>query len=163
MHIADDTGENTKNGLKKGGVLMEYLYERVAYLKGLAEGIKVDETTDQGKLILKIIDVLSDFADAVNELNESQNELDEYVEAIDEDLSALEDDLCFDDDGYDNLDSDDEDYDYVEIECPHCKEFVYLDEDIVESGEQILCPNCHEAIEFDYECGCGCGHDHDHE
>lgn len=140
---------------------MEYLYERVAYLKGLAEGMKVDESTDQGKLTTKIIDVLSDFADAINELNESQNELDEYVEAIDEDLSALEDDLCFDEDDEDDEFDDEEDYDYVEVECPHCKEFVYLDEDLVESGEQVICPNCHEPIEFEFECGCGCDHDHE--
>ncbi|HOE57086.1 MAG TPA: hypothetical protein PLL98_03970 [Bacillota bacterium] len=138
---------------------MEYLYERVAYLKGLAEGMKVDESTDQGKLILKIIDVLNDFADSINELNESQNELDEYVEAIDEDLSALEDDLGFDeDDECDDLEDDEDDGDYIEVECPHCKEFVYLDEDLAESGEKVVCPNCHEEIEFD--CGCGCGHEH---
>jgi predicted nuclease with TOPRIM domain len=139
---------------------MEYLYERVAYLKGLAEGMKVDESTDQGKLVTKIIDVLGDFADAINELNESQNELDDYVEAIDEDLSTLEDDLDLDDDEYDELD-DEDDYDYIEVECPHCKEFVYLDEDLVESGEPVICPNCHEEIEFETECGCGCDHDHE--
>lgn len=139
---------------------MEYLYERVAYLKGLAEGMKVDESTDQGKLVSKIIDVLSDFADAINEINEAQGELDEYVEAIDEDLSTLEDDLSFDEEEYDEFD-DDEDYDYIEVECPHCKEFVYLDQDLVESGEQVICPNCHEPIEFDMEFSCGCGHDHE--
>ncbi len=142
---------------------MEYLYERVAYLKGLAEGMKVDETADQGKLILKIIDVLNDFADAINELSESQNELDEYVEAIDEDLSALEDDLCFDEDDECDDPDDDDDCDYVEVKCPHCKEFVYLDEDLVDSGKEVICPNCHEAIEFEseYEHGCGCCHDHE--
>jgi formylmethanofuran dehydrogenase subunit E len=160
MHIPVNTGKNTKSS-EKGGVHMEYLYERVAYLKGLAEGMKVDESTDQGKLISKIIDVLSDFADSINELSESQNELDEYVEAIDEDLSTLEDDLCFDEDDDNDEFDDDDDYDYVEVECPHCKEFVYLDEDLVESGEQVICPNCHEPIEFEFECGCGCEHDHE--
>ncbi len=141
---------------------MEYLYERVAYLKGLAEGMKVDETTDQGKLMSKIIDVLGDFADAINELNDTQNELDEYVEAIDEDLSTLEDEIYGDDE--DDFEDDDEDYDYVEVECPHCKEFVYLDESLIDSGEQVICPNCHEPIEVEFECECcGCGHDHDHE
>ena len=158
MHIVVNTGENTESNKNKGGVHMEYLYERVAYLKGLAEGMKVDESTDQGKLISKIIDVLSDFADAINELDESQNELDEYVEAIDEDLSTLEDDLSYDEE---DEDEDDEDYDYIEVECPNCKEFVYLDEDLVDSGEKVMCPNCHEPIEFDFECGCGCDHDHE--
>lgn len=140
---------------------MEYLYERVSYLRGLAEGLKVDESTDQGKLVTKIIDVLSDFADAINELSDSQNELDEYVEAIDEDLSTVEDEVYGDEDNEYGFDEDEDDYDYIEVECPHCKENVYLDEDLVESGEQVLCPNCHEVIEF--ETGCEhCDGNHSH-
>lgn len=140
---------------------MEYLYERVSYLKGLAEGLKIDESTDQGKLVTKIIDVLSDFADAINELSDTQNELDEYVEAIDEDLSNVEDEIYGDEDDSCGFDEDEEDYDYIELECPHCKETVYLDEDLVESGEQLICPNCHEAIEL--ETGCEhCDGDHSH-
>lgn len=139
---------------------MEYLYERIAYLKGLAEGLKVDETTDQGKLMTKIIDVLGDFADAINELNDTQSELDEYVEAIDEDLSTIEDEIYGDED--EDYEDDEDDYDYVEVECPHCKEFVYLDESLIDSGEQVICPNCHEPIEVEYDCECCCGHDHDH-
>lgn len=141
---------------------MEYLYERIAYLQGLAEGMKIDETTDQGKLVTKIIEVLGDFADAINEINDSQNELDEYVEALDEDLSTIEDDFYGEEDECD-CDDDDDDYDYIEIECPHCKEYVYLDESLLESGEQVICPNCHEPIEFECECGCGHDHNHDHE
>lgn len=141
---------------------MEYLYERVAYLRGLAEGLKVDESTDQGKLATKIIDVLSDFADAINELSESQDELDEYVEAIDEDLSTVEDEIYGEEDDEYDFDEDD-DYDYVEVECPHCNEFVYLDDDLIQCGEQVICPNCHEPIEFECECECGeCEGDHAH-
>jgi len=143
---------------------LEYLYERVAYLRGLAEGLKVDESTDQGKLITKIIDVLGDFADAINELNDTQNELDEYVEAIDEDLSSVEDELFGDEDEEYDFDEDEDDYDYIEVECPHCKEFVYLDENLLDKGEPVDCPNCHEPIEFEFE-DCGCEHcegDHAH-
>lgn len=71
---------------------MEYLFERVAYLKGLAEGVKIDENTNEGKLLVKMIDVLDDMAIAINELAETQDELDEYVDIIDEDLSAVEND-----------------------------------------------------------------------
>lgn len=138
---------------------MEYLYERVAYLKGLAEGMKIDESTDQGKLVTKIIEVLGDFADAINELNDAQTELDEYVEAIDEDLSTVEDDFYGEEDDED--DEDDDDYDYVEIECPHCKEYVYLDESVLDCGEQVICPNCHEPIEFECDCDDCCDHKHE--
>ena len=46
--------------------------EKVAYLKGLAEGLKLDEETKEGKLIAAIIDVLDamaeEFADVEDEL-----------------------------------------------------------------------------------------------
>ena len=37
--------------------------EKVAYLKGLAEGLKLDEETKEGKLIAAIIDVLDAMAE----------------------------------------------------------------------------------------------------
>ena len=144
---------------------MEYLYERVAYLRGLVEGLGIEDTSKEGKVIVNIIDILNDFADAINELNEYQEELDEYVEAIDEDLSNVEDELFeedYDDDDYDDFE-DEDDYDYVEVECPHCKEYVYLDEELLDSGEEVLCPNCHELIEVVMEecCHSGCCCDED--
>ena len=140
---------------------MEYLYEKVAYLRGLAEGAKVDESTNEGKLITKIIEVLGDFADSINELNDAQLELDEYVEAIDEDLSGVEDEIYGDDDECEcGCHEEDDDYDFIEVECPHCKEFVYLDENLLDSEEEVICPNCHEPIEIEFDdccCGDDCG------
>lgn len=138
---------------------MEYLYERISYLRGLAEGMKVDEATNEGKLITKMIDVLGEFADAINELNDSQVELDEYVEQLDEDLATVEDELYEDED--EELYEDEDDYDYIEVECPHCKEYVYLDEELLDSGEEVLCPNCHEPIEIVLDDDCDCCHHHE--
>ena len=44
---------------------MKYLYEEVAYLKGLAEGLNISKETNEGKIIHKIIDVLESFADSI--------------------------------------------------------------------------------------------------
>ncbi len=68
---------------------MKYLYEEVAYLKGLAEGLEISKETKEGKIIHKIIDVLESFADSIVELDEEQCDLAEYVESIDEDLSDI--------------------------------------------------------------------------
>ena len=77
------------------------LTEKVAYLKGLVEGMGVDETTNQGKIMKAVLDVLDDMAFTVSDLEDSTSELYEEVEAIDEDLSVLEndyyDDLCDED------------------------------------------------------------------
>ena len=72
---------------------MKYLYEEVAYLKGLAEGLEISKEGKEGKIIHKIIDVLEAFADSIVELDEQQCDLAEYVESIDEDLSDIEDDI----------------------------------------------------------------------
>lgn len=141
---------------------MKYLYEEVAYLKGLAEGLEISEETKEGKIINKIVDVLESFADAIVELEEEQIELIDYVESIDEDLSDIEDDIYEEDE--DDEDDDDEEYNYIEMECPNCNDFVEIDEDLLYNEDiDIVCPNCQAVIlssedecECSDECICDC-------
>ena len=50
-------------------------------------------------------------------------------------------------DGYDeDEDEDEEDDDFVELQCPECGETIYFDEDMLESGEELLCPNCNALL-----------------
>ena len=67
--------------------------EKVSYLKGLAEGLGIDENEKNGKVIKAIIDVLDDLAFTVADLEDGFDELIEQVDAIDEDLGSLEDDF----------------------------------------------------------------------
>lgn len=136
------------------------LTEKVAYLKGLVEGIGVDETTNQGKIMKAVLDVLDDMAFTVSDLEDSTSELYEEVEAIDEDLSSLEDefygdedddecdcDCCCDDDD-DDCDcccDDDDDDDLYELECPNCGDKIYITEDMLNGS--IECPNCNTKID----------------
>lgn len=134
---------------------MKYLYEEVAYLKGLAEGLDISEDTKEGKIIHKIVDVLESFADAIVELEEEQIELIEYVESIDEDLADIEDDIYEESED----DDDDDEFNYIEMECPSCNDFVEIDEDLLyDEGVDIVCPNCQSIIlsadELDSDCDC---------
>ncbi|HSH35744.1 CD1247 N-terminal domain-containing protein [Schnuerera sp.] len=101
---------------------MEYLYQKVSYLKGLAEGLEIEEESKEGKLLLHIIDALEDFADVIDEVIEDHNDLEQYVEYIDEDLTDIEDEIYeFDDEGYypyEELDDDylDEEFDYEDFD-----------------------------------------------
>lgn len=141
---------------------MKYLYEEVAYLKGLAEGLEISEETKEGKIINKIVDVLESFADAIVELEEEQIELIDYVESIDEDLSDIEDDIYEEEDEDDE--DDEEEYNYIEMECPNCNDFVEIDEDLLYNEDiDIVCPNCQAVIlsaedecECSDECICDC-------
>ncbi|MTI70178.1 MAG: hypothetical protein FH751_08005 [Firmicutes bacterium] len=72
---------------------MDYLYEKISYLKGMAEGLNIEEDSKEGKLLLHIVDVLDDFADALEDIYEEQNEIGEYLDFIDEDLTEVEEDI----------------------------------------------------------------------
>ncbi|MGL5329229.1 MAG: CD1247 N-terminal domain-containing protein [Peptostreptococcaceae bacterium] len=124
---------------------MKYLYEEVAYLKGLAEGLEISKETKEGKIIHKIVEVLESFADAIVDLEEEQIDLIEYVESIDEDLADMEEDIYEDDEEDDE--EEDEEYSYVEMECPNCGDLVDIDEDLLYNDEiDIICPNCQAII-----------------
>lgn len=122
--------------------------ERVAYLKGLTEGLDLDTSSKEGKLLSAIIDVLDDVAFEVSDLQEVVGELGEQIDMIDEDLDGLEE-IVYDEDDDDD-DCDCCDGDLYEIVCPSCGDSIYLDEDMVEEGE-MECPNCGEHLEFDFD------------
>ena len=127
---------------------MSKLGEKVAYLKGLAEGMRLNADEDQGKLLLAMIDALEEMAEAVDENEEKLDELQEYVEEIDSDVSDMEEALfSLDEDDEDDFDEDDEDDDeddseLIEYECPHCGTVIFFDGEAFEMEEEHLCPNC---------------------
>ena len=129
--------------------------EKVAYIKGLAEGLSLDEKTPEGKVLASIIDVLDDMAKAISGLKEDTEYLDAYVEEIDEDLGTLEED-------YYECDCCCDDEDIYEVKCPNCDEEICIDGSVLDKGE-IQCPNCGETLtfEFDDECDCCCEDDCD--
>ena len=123
------------------------LFEKVAYLKGLAEGLALDTETKEGKLIAAIIDVLDEMCEKVGEIEEDLYDMEEGLDAVSDDLSEVEEVLY---EALEDEDEDDEDDDveWFETTCPVCEEEILFDEDELEAGE-ILCPNCGEKLEFD--------------
>ena len=127
---------------------MSKLTDRISYLQGLAEGMKLNTEKDSNRLIMEILDVLGEVGDSFEALAESHGELSDYVESIDEDLADLEADLYDDDD--EELAEDDEDDDFegslIEYECPHCSKMVKIDADDVDFDEEALCPECGKEL-----------------
>ncbi len=127
--------------------------EKVAYLKGLMEGMELDTEKKEGKLLAAIIDILDDIALEIEDLKDYADELGEGLDAVSDDLEDVED-LLFDedeeDDEYEEEDFDelDEDEDCYATTCPTCEEEIFFDESILEDGE-VICPNCGEKLEFD--------------
>ena len=124
--------------------------EKVAYIKGLAEGLDLDSNDKNSKVLKAVIELLEDIALTVEDLEDGCAELCEQIDAVDEDLSNLEDYVYDDEEDYE-----DEDDEVYEVTCPACNDIVYLDEDMLAEGE-IACPNCGTNLEFDFDCDCDC-------
>ena len=98
---------------------MENMTAKVSYLKGLCDGLNIDESKPEGKLLVSIIDVLKDMSAALDDVIDAHDELEEKVDEIDKDLADIED-IAYGDDDEDEDDdfSDyDDDMDFFEIEC----------------------------------------------
>ena len=135
--------------------------EKVAYVKGLAEGLGYDNTSKEGKILAAILDILEDVAHDIEDLEENAWDLGEAIDQVSDDLAEIED-VVYDED-YDE----DEDFDecdgccgcdgdagaeeeptFYEVTCPACSNTITIDEDVLDLGS-IECPNCGETLEFD--------------
>lgn len=123
--------------------------EKVAYLKGLAEGLKLDADSSEGKLFAAIIDVLDHMADEIEDMQDEMVDLEDGLDAVSDDLSEVEESLYeLEDEDDEWADEDEEDENCFMTTCPECEEEVYFDESILEDGE-VVCPNCGTKLEFD--------------
>lgn len=121
---------------------MHNLKKQIAYLQGLAEGLNLDDGSKEGRVLSGIIDVLDQMAEQLMDIEEAQADLEEYVESIDEDLYELEGDVQGEELG------DMEGIDYIEVECPNCRDMVTFDADIVDDEDiiEVICPSCDEVV-----------------
>jgi len=155
--------------------------ERIAFLKGLAEGLGLNPESKVEKLISVIIDTLSAMADEIDELSENALDIGEELDAISDDLADVEE-FLFDDDYDDDDDDDDfgdfddfeddddddddedEDFDDDDSGCEFCSRdgFSYEVEcpscgaeiELHESDlilDSIKCTSCGEELEFDFD------------
>ena len=124
--------------------------EKIAYLKGLMEGMNVDTESNEGKLFAAVVDVLDEIALEVEDLTDEVMELGDGLDVISDDLSDVEDIVYdeWDDDDDDDDDEDDEEEECYATTCPECGEEIFFDDTMLEDGE-IICPNCGAKLEFD--------------
>ena len=150
--------------------------EKVAYIRGLMEGMEMDQNKKEVKILDAVVELLDDMAASLAELEEGYQDMADQLDEVDADLGDLEEEYyggccdcgCDCDDDCDHCDDYDEDEDedgvYYEVTCPSCSETICLSEDIIAEGA-IDCPNCGEKLEFDLDgikdedagqCNCGC-------
>ena len=151
---------------------MDDLRERIAYLQGLAEGLKLEEGKDEARIIKQVIDILADLIDKVEEVEAAQEDLEDYLESIDEDLYEDDEDDEEDDDEDDEDDEDEDDelenedkndddddddelssiseeeLNYIEVECENCHDIICFEESLLYDDDivEITCPNCNQVV-----------------
>ncbi|MBP1927322.1 hypothetical protein J2Z76_003219 [Sedimentibacter acidaminivorans] len=104
---------------------MDFLYEKISYLKGLADGLDVKSDTKEGKLFNAMLEVIEEIADGMSDIVEEQEEMNEYLDLLDEDLTTIEEEL------FDDIEIDeDEDYDFDDDDY---YDDDYYDDDFVEN------------------------------
>ena len=129
--------------------------EKVAYLKGLAEGMGINEDAGQGKLFKVIIDILEDLSLDLADTRDSMTDLSDALEAISDDLAELEEEVYEgpwtwdedDDDEDDEEDDEDDEPVFYSVKCPGCGFELTVDEDILDEGS-FECPECGEVIDL---------------
>ena len=132
------------------------IMEKASYLKGLADGLAIDSTTKEGKLIAALVDMVEMMAEKIDELDHDVEELNDYCEELDEDLGDVEEvilEMDEDEDCDGDCDCCDCDCDYMddtfEIECPSCGDKICFDESV--DPEDLVCPACGEKISCKFE------------
>lgn len=132
------------------------ILEKCAYIKGLCEGLALDTTKPEGKVLNAIIDLLSDITATIADMDDEVATLGDYIEELDHDLGDVEEylydeDCCEDDCCEDDCDcccDDDcdccDDMSFREIQCPSCGRPICFDEDSIEG--ELECPACGKKI-----------------
>ena len=133
------------------------LSKKAAYLQGLVDGLGVDESTKEGKIIKAMSALLGEMADAIDGMDEDLSRAYDQINDLSDELEDLEADL-YEDDAEDDEDTEDaseddsdEDDDandddiasepFYEVACPNCGETVYVSEDDLDAGE-ANCAHC---------------------
>jgi len=150
--------------------------KKIAYLRGLADGLDIKNDTKESKLLKGIVEAMEELANGIEGVEGSQKKASEQLDILEErvcdvenDLTDLEDEFYdfqedMEDDFWDDEDGDaDEEYAF---QCPKCGKAIYLDSSVLDSDEDtVVCPNCNERIKLEFDCDCGvdCDYDDDDE
>ena len=137
------------------------LSKKAAYLQGLVDGLGVDESTKEGKIIKAMSALLAEMAEALEGVDEDLSRAYDQINDLSDELEDLEADLYEDEDDDEDDEDDDEDADdandddiasepFYEVACPNCGETVYVSEDDLDAGE-ANCAHCGVTFEVALE------------
>lgn len=134
--------------------------DRAAYIRGMMDGMELDPSAKETKLLDAIVDLMGVLANSADELEQEVSEMADRVDEIDADLGDLEQEV------YGGFEDEDEGcgcghhhhggcgcghHAAFEVVCPSCGETIGLTDEMLDE-ESVICPGCGETLEFDF-CG----------
>lgn len=121
--------------------------ERVAYIRGLFEGLDINTEKKEGRVLLAMLDVLEDMALSIADLEDENDALQNIIDTMLEDL--YDEDDSYDAEDLEDEDDFDPDTELFQVVCPSCGEEIFVDESTL-AMSKIDCPACGEELEFDF-------------
>ena len=144
------------------------LNKKAAYLQGLVDGLGIDDTTKEGKIIKAMSTLLGEMAEVIESVDEDLSRAYDQINDLSDELEDLEADLYEEDEDGESEDAEDEDSGddddddddakdddiasepFYEVACPNCGETVYVSEDDLDAGE-ANCAHCGVTFEVALE------------
>ena len=130
--------------------------EKVAYIQGLFDGLKLDtEKSGEARILSEVLDVLREVGQQLDGMDAAMDQFDEELDALGDSVAELEeavfDDADEEDEDLDSFDGGDEE-DFFEIPCPTCGEDLVVDDEALAAGV-VDCPACGGKFALSFEDG----------
>ena len=126
--------------------------EKVAYIQGLFDGLKLDtEKSGEARILSEVLDVLREVGQQLDGMDAAMDQFDEELDALEDTVSELEDAVFEDEDeDGDGGFGGDEEEDFFEIPCPTCGEDLVVDDEALAAGV-VDCPVCGGKFALSFE------------
>lgn len=127
--------------------------EKVAYIQGLFDGLKLDtEKSGEARILSEVLDVLREVGQQLDGMDAAMDQFDEELDALGDSVAELEE-AVFDDEDEEDGDFggfEDDDEDFFEIPCPTCGEDLVVDDEALAAGV-VDCPACGGKFALSFE------------
>ena len=129
--------------------------EKVAYIQGLFDGLKLDtEKSGEARILSEVLDVLREVGQQLDGMDATLDQFDEELDTLGDTVADLEeavfDDEDEQDEDLDDLDDEEEEEDFFQIPCPTCGEELVVDDEALAAG-LLECPVCGGKFALSFE------------
>lgn len=122
---------------------MSDVNRQVAYLEGLAAGMRLDEDSDEGRLFRGLVEALRAIGEELEAMGSRQEYFEDYLSDLDDRICALEAAVL--------PEGDEEDEEELGLICPNCG-FVFDPEEagvapLDDEASDLVCPECGQPLD----------------